>query len=173
MAGEPEIAVVVKTPLKDGTFQLRSLEGTEAVSRLFEFRLELVSADAEVDFRKIIGQPISVEVSLASGDLVRKFAGIVASFAQKGMEGRYAIYGLEMVPWLWLLSRSATCDLFNEMSAQDIVKEVLRRAPRSEFELVGSGWTDRLYCVQYRESDVAFLQRLLEQEGFYFFFEPS
>ncbi|MFN8179155.1 MAG: type VI secretion system tip protein TssI/VgrG [bacterium] len=173
MAGEPEIAVVVKTPLPDGTFQLRSLEGTEAVSQLFEFRLTLVSADVEVDFRKMIGQPVSVEVSLASGDLVRTFAGVVSRFGQKGLEGRYAVYEMELVPWLWLLSRSAGCDLFNETSTQDIVKEVLRRAPRSEFELVGSGWTDRLYCVQYRESDVNFIQRLLEEEGFYFFFEPS
>jgi type VI secretion system secreted protein VgrG len=169
---DAEINITVTTPLPDGTFYLRSLSGVERVSRAFEFRLELLSGDPEVDFTKLLGQAISVELA-PNGELARTFAGVCASVAAKGMEGTYAVYELVMVPWLWLLGRNATCDIFNETTVQEIVKTVLRRAPQPEFEMPSSGWTERNYCVQYRESDLAFVSRLLEEDGFYYYFEPS
>ena len=173
MADEPELAAEVKTPLKDVNFIFRRLEGTEAVSRPFRWKVDLLCATLEVDFRKLVGQPVSIDISLAGGEVLRTFAGIVSRVGQKGLQGRYALFEMELVPWAWLLSRSATCDIFSETSTQEIIKTVLRRAPQSEFELAGGSWTERVYCVQYRESDLAFVARLLEEEGFYYFFEPS
>ena len=169
---QAEINASVTTPLPDGTFYLRKLSGTETVSRLYEFKLELLSAEPELNFTKLLGQPASVEIA-PRGEVVRKFAGVVAKFGQTGMQGVYGVYEMVIVPWAWLLTRNATCDIFNETPASEIVKTVLRRAPQPEFEMPSSGWTDRNYCVQYRESDFDFVARMLEDEGFYFFFEPS
>jgi type VI secretion system secreted protein VgrG len=173
MADESKLGVHIKTPLPDGTFYVRRLDGTEQVSKAFEFRLELLSADPEIDFTKLLGQSVSIEIQPSGGDVVRTFAGIAARFGQIGMQGRYAVYELILVPWIWLLSRNAGCDIHSEISTQEIVKTVLRRGPSAEFELPASGWSERVYCVQYRESDLDFLSRLLEEEGFYWFVEPS
>lgn len=172
MADDLGISVSVKTSLAEDTFYLRRLTGTEQVSRGFELRLELLSADPDIDFTALLGQPVTVEVS-PGGTLVRKFAGIAAKVGQTGTEGNYIVYEMLVVPWLWMLSRSACCDLWNETPTADIVKEILRKAPQPEFEVPSSGWSDRLYCVQYRESDYDFVSRLVEDEGFYYFFEPS
>ncbi len=172
MADDVGISVTVKSPLPDGTFYLRRLTGTERVSRGFELRLEMLSADAEIDFTKLLGQPVTVEVA-PGGTLVRSFAGIASRFGQIGREGSYVIYEMIVVPWIWLLSRSAGCDLFNETPTDEIIRTVLRRAPQPEFEMPSSGWSERNYCVQYRESDFDFVSRLVEDEGFYYFFEPA
>ena len=68
MAGseQAEINVTVTTPLEDGKFYLRRLRGIEAVSRLFEFKLELLSADLDVKFTDLLGQPVSLEMAPAS-----------------------------------------------------------------------------------------------------------
>src|SRR5512134_2801770 len=107
MASE-DIGVRIKTPLPDGTFYVRKLEGTEYVSRAFEFRLQLFSAEPDVDFTKLLGQPVSVEVTGGDGEVMRTFAGIASRFGQTNFEGRYAVYEMIMVPWAWLLGRNAT-----------------------------------------------------------------
>ncbi len=169
-----DIGLTIKTPLEDGTFYVRRLEGTEYVSRAFEFRLQLFSAKTDVNFTKLLGQPVSVEITAGDGEVIRSFAGVASRFGQTNFEGRYAVYEMVMVPWIWLLSRNACCDIHNETTTLDIVKAVLKRAtPDAETLLVSSGWADRLYCVQYRESDLDFVSRLIEEDGFYWFFEPS
>src|SRR5262249_34559763 len=96
--------------------------------------------------------------------------GFVTRFAQGGSTGRYARYFATVHPWLWFLTRTADCRIFQEMTVPDIVKKVFADHPTADaaWELTGSyrKWD---YCVQYRETDFNFVTRLLEEEGIYFY----
>ena len=78
-----------------------------------------------------------------------------------------------MHPWLWFLSRTADCRIFQEMTVPEIVEKVFGEHPTAAHKnsLTGSyqTWT---YCVQYRETDLNFVSRLMEQEGIYYYFTP-
>ena len=77
-------------------------------------------------------------------------------------------------PWLWFLTRTADCRIFQEMTVPDILKKVFadHGAADFKFELTGTyrKWT---YCVQYRETDFNFVSRLMEQEGIYYYFRHT
>ncbi|MCX6637162.1 MAG: type VI secretion system tip protein VgrG, partial [Acidobacteria bacterium] len=85
--------------------------------------------------------------------------------------GRLTNYKALVVPWLWLLTRTSDCRIFQEMTVPDIIKKVFRDHGFTDFDdrLSGShrSWE---YCVQYRETDFNFVSRLMEQEGIYYYF---
>src|SRR5690606_5191972 len=91
-----------------------------------------------------------------------------------GMHNGLFAYRLVLRPWLWLLSRTEDCRIFSSKSVPDIIREVFEDAGFSDFRMALSESYDRVeYCVQYRESDFAFVSRLMEEEGMYYFFEHS
>jgi type VI secretion system secreted protein VgrG len=81
---------------------------------------------------------------------------------------------VEVVPWLWFLTLSQDCRIFQHKNVLDIVAEVFGEYPTSDYEVrCIESYAAREYCVQYRESDFDFVSRLLEEEGIYYFFEHS
>jgi len=83
-------------------------------------------------------------------------------------------YRAEIVPWLWFLSLAADCRVYENKSVLDIVEDVFRRNNWTDFSVKTTGsYTPREYCVQYRETDLAFVSRLLEEEGIFYFFEHT
>ena len=93
---QAERLIAVDTPLGTDRLLLRSFTGTESISRLFRFELDLLSEDFEIDFDKIMGQRITVRVKLADGE--RYLNGYVSRFSQLPGEERLARYQAEMVP---------------------------------------------------------------------------
>ena len=90
------------------------------------------------------------------------------------MHGRYHLYRATVRPWLWFLTRTADCRIFQDMSAPDIIKKVFQDHPIADFELKTTlNYPKREYCVQYRETDYNFVSRLMEEEGIYFFFKHA
>ncbi|WP_141699357.1 type VI secretion system Vgr family protein, partial [Candidatus Thiosymbion oneisti] len=76
-----------------------------------------------------------------------------------------------LVPWFWLLSRTTDCRIFQDRTVPDIVKEIFREHGYIDFqEFLVEPHHRWNYCVQYRETDFAFISRLLEQEGIHYFF---
>ncbi len=150
---------------------LKSFAATEQMSRLFQFDLELSSEDPAIKFEDVIGQKAAVRLDLAD-DSKRWFHGIVSRFVQTQGEGRHATYRATIVPWLWLLTRSSDCRIFQNQAIPDILKAVFDGHGLNDYELRLSGsYQPWEYCVQYRETDFNFVCRLMEQEGIYFFFE--
>jgi type VI secretion system secreted protein VgrG len=89
-----------------------------------------------------------------------------------GGVGRYFRYQITGRPWLWLLTRTSDCRIFQNVSVPDIVKDVLGKYPEIKFESRLTGdYRPWEYCVQYRETDFNFVSRLLELEGIYYFFQ--
>ncbi|MHC4742285.1 MAG: type VI secretion system Vgr family protein [Planctomycetota bacterium] len=163
--------LAIGTPLGADVLLLAAMSGSEQLGRPFEFQLELVSEDPQIKFEDIIGQNVTVRLEL-SKNATRYFNGYVSSFTQTPGRGGYAEYKATVVPWLWFLTRTSDCRIFQDKTVPDIIKQIFRDRGFSDFEdsLTGS-YRKWKYCVQYRETDFNFISRLMEQEGIYYFFK--
>ncbi len=124
----------------------------------------------DIDSDSILGKNITVRLE-TSTEAPRYFNAMVVSFGYVGGEGRYAVYRMVLHPWLWFLDKTANCRIFNDESVVDIIKKIMREKGFGDFEDSLSGSYPTLeYVVQYRETDFAFISRLMEQYGIYYFF---
>ncbi|MCP3140663.1 type VI secretion system Vgr family protein [Pyxidicoccus xibeiensis] len=148
--------------------------GQEAVSGLFEFHLELASMSPSLDFDSIVGKPALLTVLGDKGP--RSVHGLVCRFEQVQALPRFTLYRATLVPQVWRLRHRQNCRIFQGMTTPDILKKVLATAgiAADQYRVALSGsYEPRDYCVQYRESDWAFMSRLMEEDGIFYFFEHS
>ncbi|MCU0914220.1 MAG: type VI secretion system tip protein VgrG [Planctomycetes bacterium] len=163
--------LALDTPLGKDVLLVVSLQGTEQLARPFELHLELVSEDPQIAFSQIVGQNVTLKLALPGGKM-RYFNGFVSRFTQVSSRSDLASYSATVVPWLWFLTRTADCRIFQAMTVPDIIKKVFRDQGFSDFEdSLTQTYRTWEYCVQYRETDFNFVSRLMEQEGIYYFFK--
>jgi type VI secretion system secreted protein VgrG len=157
----------ISTPLGDDVLLFQGLHAREELGRLGDYQLDLLSPKPDIKVDDILGKNVTIKLALPD-DSTRFFNGYVTRFSQGGSYGRYTQYRATVRSWLWFLTRTSDCRIFQEMTVPDIVKKVFGDDPAADFkfELTGSyrKWT---YCVQYRETDFNFVSRLLEHEGIY------
>ncbi|MBZ9961179.1 type VI secretion system tip protein VgrG [Mesorhizobium sp. B2-4-2] len=164
-----ERATVVRTPVGSDLLTFTHLIGRDEISRCFAYTVGFVSTDSDIDPLKMLGGPVSIE---GESDPKRWLSGIVSEFRLTRMEDRLAYYEAVIRPWLWFLGNTTDCYIFQNKSVVDIVKDVFKKYGISEFDLRLQGsYPAREYCVQYDETDLDFVQRLLEHEGIFYFFE--
>ena len=162
--------VTVTTSLGTDVLLCAGMSGTEEMSRPFEYVVDLLTQDEGLELHKLVGQPMTVHLTIAAGKK-RSFNGLVSRIAYTGSDGDYNRYRAIVKPWVWTLTRRSDCRVFQDMTVPDIVKDVFRDAGFSDFEeKLGGTYVERGYCVQYRETDFAFVSRLLEDEGIYYYF---
>ncbi|MDD1021228.1 type VI secretion system tip protein VgrG [Pseudomonas protegens] len=160
----------VNCPLGPDVLLLNSMGGGEELGRLFDYQLQLTSSDANIDLNQLLGKPMGLSVQLDDGSQ-RYFHGIVARCSQNVDSGQFASYQVTLRPWLWLLSRTSDCRIFQNLSIPQIIKQVFRDLGFSDFEdALSRPYREWEYCVQYRETSFEFVSRLMEQEGIYYFF---
>src|SRR5690606_38630267 len=160
----------IKTPLGDDLL-FHAMRGEEELGRAYVYELELLSLKEDLPLDDLLGQDACVEVDLPKGG-TRYFHGIITKFSQGPRRGGYVTYTAELRPWLWLLTRTADCRIFQQKTVPEIVKAVFREHGFSDFkDALGGQYSALDYCVQYRETDFDFVSRLLEQEGIYYFFK--
>ena len=166
-------AKVISRPagLEKNDLLLAKLEATEAISQPYRYVAELRSEKADLKHANIAGQPIGIEIEIDAG-VKRYFHGFVSKFSQFETDEHLTTYVAEIVPFFTLLQRRTDLRIFQNQTVIEIVKKVLKDA----------GYADHLednttkpsakleYCVQYRESDFAFVSRLLEEEGVVYWF---
>jgi type VI secretion system secreted protein VgrG len=153
-----------------GDLLVASATGDEQMGRLFEFHLELLSKKPELHFDTVVGQQVTLILAIDGGE--RHFNGFITEFRYAGGDERFTRYQATVRPWLWFLTRTSDCQIFQNKKVPDIIKEVFRKNGMADFEDRLSGkYREWEYCVQYRESDFNFVSRLMEQEGIYYFFE--
>ena len=162
--------VHVDSPLGPEVLQLQRLEGREELGRLFSHELELVSSNPALPLDALLGKPMSLALELPGGSR-RHFHGIVARCSQGAGAGQFASYQVTLRPWLWLLTRTSDCRIFQNQKVPDIIKQVFRDLGFSDFEdALSRSYREWEYCVQYRETSFDFVSRLMEQEGIYYWF---
>src|SRR4030067_386438 len=170
--------ITIDTPLRNDVLLLTRISGTEGLSFLFSFSLDLLSENHRVSFKDIVGKNVTVSVVLSNGEK-RLINGIVSCFSQGrgggevgGGDPRFSHYNAELVPWIWLLTRTSDSRIFQGLSVPDIIEKIFseKKLPDYKIELQGNyaRWD---YCVQYRETDFNFVSRLMEEEGIFYYFE--
>lgn len=164
-----ERATVVQTPVGGDVLTFTHLIGRDEISRCFAYTVGFVSKSHDVDPLKMLGGVVSVE---GESDPKRWFSGLVSDFKLTRIEDRLAFYEAVVRPWLWFLGNTTDCRIFQNMTAVEIVEKIFSKYGIAKFEkrLQGS-YPQREYCVQYDESDLDFVQRLMEHEGIFYFFE--
>ncbi|WP_052121329.1 type VI secretion system Vgr family protein [Inquilinus limosus] len=167
----------VHTPLGEDVFLLEVMDGTEGLSGLFEFRLRVRSKRQDVTPKELVGLPINWSLELPGGER-RQWSGVVAALAAGPALGEgMRSYTLEIRPWLWLFTHTSDCRIFQNKTTQQILETIFTEAKirDTDFGPVIGPKAVREYCVQYNETDYAFICRLLEEEGWCWWFrhEPG
>lgn len=161
----------IDTPLGGDALLLAMIECREGISQLFELDLDLRAEDDAIDFGRIVGENVTVSIELADGSL-RLWNGYVSRFAQGTQHPFLTTYRATVVPWLWFLTRTTDCRIFQKKTAPEIVSQIFEDLDFKDFDLrLYGSFTKRDYCVQYRETDFNFVSRLMEEEGICYFFE--
>src|SRR5579871_1863577 len=161
----------LETPLGADKLLLQSFTGSEGLSRLFDFQLELLAENkTTVNFDQLIGQKVSFGIQGAEKSLgARHFNGIVVELSQGDRDQDFTSYSMRVVPDIWRLTRKFQSRIFQHLSVPDILKKVLDGYD-VVYQIQGT-FEPRDYCTQYRETDFNFLSRLMEAEGIYYFFK--
>jgi len=161
----------IQTPLGENVLGLRSILVREHLGRPFVIEAQMSSDDPDIKFDAIVGQPVVIRLDLGDGER-RFYHAFVSRFVLTGSSDQFAHYRAELVPWLWVMTRSADCRIFQEMTVPEIVQSVFRDRGAKDFESrVIETYPTLTNCVQYRETDFNFVSRLLEQEGISYFFK--
>ncbi|HEX7349017.1 MAG TPA: type VI secretion system tip protein TssI/VgrG [Rhodanobacteraceae bacterium] len=165
--------VTITSTACDGLL-FRSLSADEELGELFRFAVQFESANGSIDLTGLLGSSMTVTLALQDG-FRRYFNGIVCEASQTATATVdslvYAQYSVLLVPKPWLLGQTVDCRIFTNMSAPDIITQLLSEAGYTDVQNnLSSAYTTRDYCVQYREDGLSFIHRLMEQEGIYYFF---
>lgn len=152
-----------------GDVDLVSFRYRESLGSPFEGVIELRSDATDADLGGLLGKPVTVTVPLPSGGK-RYFSGICFEAEQTGRLGDVAAYRLVIVPWIRLLDLAADCRIFQQHSARDIVTAVCDEVGFSDYETSGvvGDLPPLPFCVQYDESHLNFVHRLLERFGVWY-----
>ncbi|MCC6127143.1 MAG: type VI secretion system tip protein VgrG [Pirellulales bacterium] len=165
--------LTLKTPLGEDALELTAFTGREEMSRLFRFELTMISDKNSITADQIVGKNVTFGVKLPD-DSPRHFNGFVSRF-QAGDEDRQGRrnYRAEVVPWLWFLTLTADCRIFQNMSVKEIIEKIFQDLGFSDYQTsqIKGNHPKREYCVQYHETDFNFVSRLMEEEGIFYYFK--
>lgn len=153
-------------------FNVLKFSGDEGISRLYEFNIELLSDNADVDIDAILQQPATL--TLEQNDDVRVIQGIVSHFDAIRQMNNQVLYKARLVPRLWELSLYHTNEVYLDMTVPEIIEAVLTEGG---FETVDYDLTSLqgeykkwAYKCQYGETHLDFIHRLMERDGIYYYF---
>ncbi|MEQ4574429.1 MAG: type VI secretion system tip protein TssI/VgrG [Gammaproteobacteria bacterium] len=161
----------VDTVLDPDTFLVKRFEGSEAVSEPFSYRIDLLSGQSRLELKQLVGQPLRLQLGDEFGG--RSVHGYVREFASTGSEAQLSSYRAEIAPWFAFLEYTSNCRIFQDLSVLEIVEQVFDAYPQLadyQFDLNAGRLPKLPYCVQYNESDFAFVSRLLEDAGIHYGF---
>ena len=161
------------TSAGEDVFGLERIEADEALSEMFEFRISAVSEQANFNFNSLLGKNACVTIEAVDG-LKRYFNGVLVEARWTGARYDFSTYRMVLRPWFWLLSRGSDSRIFANMKTPEIIKQIFNDRGFSDFRDALTGSYPKLdYTVQYRETDLNFICRLMEEYGIYYFFEHT
>ncbi|HCW46225.1 MAG TPA: type VI secretion system tip protein VgrG [Erwiniaceae bacterium] len=164
--------ITVQLPLEGLLFW--KLDGVEALSHPFELTVTLLGTDPRIERHALLGQPLTVSIptgSFLSG--TRHINGKITRMAVRSEElsgTRYAVYALTIEPDLWPMRRDKNSRIFQGQTAVQIIHRLLAEYGVQVEDRRSGSYREWEYCVQYQESSFAFISRLMELEGIYYWF---
>ncbi len=167
------------TPL-EGALLVEGFTGHEALGEHYRFEITALSTDAHLDIKALLGQPVLLELltGLSRTDL-RPFHGHVTQIEAVGANGGLARYKLCIEPWTTFLTLNRDSALYQDMTVFEIFDSLFksyrsqgRLAPAWRLDLADARiYPQRSLTTQYQESDWAFIERLMDEEGLFYFYE--
>jgi type VI secretion system secreted protein VgrG len=158
-----------------GSFRVDSIVGEEALSEPFRFEISALAVDLEADVveEQTIGRPGRLQIVDHNGEH-HSILGVIRSVRFEGVESpTVQRFRLELVPPLWVIGERVRSRIFQDQTVQQIVTHILDELHvLFDFRLTKE-YAEREYCVQYRESDVDFISRILAEEGIFFYFRSA
>ena len=162
--------IAVDSPFGKDVLLLRRFDGREGISQLFEYELEMLSERSDLDPLQIVGHPVAWVMDHVGGQ-PRYFHGVVNRFAYVNQNAEFTVYRATVVPHLWLLTQTRDCRIFQNRTVPQIITQIFTELALTDFQAhLRSRYQPREYCVQYRETDFAFVSRLMEEEGIFYYF---
>lgn len=159
----------IKAPNEAGLLSLIEFEAREGLSQLAEYTLRVQGVRSGLDANQLLGKPLSV--GLMASDLgFRWVHGYISAVSQDDHFGQQGFCTLSLRPALWLLTLASHNRFFEQKTIIEVLREVLDDYPGNVDWQVTGNYEALEYCVQYRESDFAFISRLMERAGLYYFF---
>ncbi|WP_413615350.1 type VI secretion system tip protein VgrG [Halomonas cupida] len=170
---------LLQLQLGDSDFIPHRLVGEERLSRPFSYTLDCISQNGDIELKTLMAQPAALTIRQADGNY-RRLSGLVESAALLGEDGGVYYYQISLVPWLAMLKLGRDSRIFQDHNVVEILEQVFGKhatamgedSVRWRFDLRRE-YPSRSYCVQYRESDFNFVNRLLEQEGIWWYAEHA
>ena len=167
---EQRIASFV-TPAGKDEFSLIRFDADEALSELFTYKVDAISKTENADLQSIMSEKCSIKFTLKNKN-ERVLNGTLVDAQWLGQQDDLHVYRFTLRPWLWLLSQRSDCRIFKNKTAVDIIKEIFKKEGSASFDDRTSETLQPIdYCVQYRETDLDFVLRLMEQYGIYYYFK--
>ncbi|MBS4698206.1 type VI secretion system tip protein TssI/VgrG [Aeromonas media] len=172
MADSTGLQFTVKVgALPESTFVVAEFALDEGLNQPFSLRLELASPEPDVDFGAVLDQPCELMVWY-NGELQRRVCGVVSDMAQGDSGFRRTRYQLLVQPALWRLSLRQNSRIFQAQKPDEILSILLQEHGITDYAFaLKNEHAKREYCVQYRETDLDFLNRLAAEEGLFYFHE--
>ncbi|MCZ0925622.1 type VI secretion system tip protein VgrG [Vreelandella janggokensis] len=141
----------------------------EVLSSPFELTLNVASRNGRLNAAEYLDREATVTV-WHSGEALRHIHGIVSEFSQGDRGHRRTFYSLVLRPAFWRLSLRHNSRIFQALSPLEIIRTLCQERGISDVTFdVTREPAEREYCVQYRETDLAFIERLAAEEGLFYY----
>jgi type VI secretion system secreted protein VgrG len=162
----------IETVLGHDKLLLTRLEGEEQISTPYAYRVTMFSEDQEIAPESLIGSKVTIWIrNYESGDA--PISGIVRSFSALAADARgWRGYEAEIVPWLWFLTCTTDCRIFQNLSGPKIIETIFNEHGFADYEMGGliGQYKPLDFCVQYRETALDFISRWMEELGIFYYF---
>jgi type VI secretion system secreted protein VgrG len=166
------IGYQLTTALGANELHFAKLIAKDKLSEPFRYEFHMLTRVTDLDFKSQLGAPLSLEMDMGNAGK-RYFSGVCTKISHVGPSSSYEHYVAIVRPNLWTLRQSADCRIFQNRSIPDVIKAVLAEGDVSIDDRLTESYPQVEYCVQYRESDFDFVNRLMEEVGIYYFFTHS
>ena len=154
------------------TFRVRHIKGNDTISSPYCFLITLTSANADIDYDSVINRPATLFLNRKNE--YYPYSGIVTSFKYIDSNFDFSTYHVVLQPRLWHLNFNVQSRIFQKNNVPDIIKQVFKDAGMEMYySLDVQSYPEREYVTQYQESDLAFISRLMEESGIWYFFSES
>lgn len=155
-------------------FKITRLTGTEAISTLFEFELQMVTASEAPDLQTLIGKKVTLAIRSEVTADPHYYFGIFSEIEQQDRTNNLNYYKAVLVPRMWKTTLNKTNDVATTVTPIDLIIQKLREASftSDDFLLTMTHpYETKDFLAQFEESHFAFISRMMEYRGIYYFFE--
>lgn len=162
--------------MPEDAFHVLSFRGTEALSNLFSFDVELVSKNMSLDLEELLAGNAKLTIKRGGGFPDAVFAGRPAAARQRGSFGEYAYYSVTLRPAFWKFTQLVQSAIFLNKTAPETVDELIsgeRGFPLSFEMRLTAEYPKQEFAMQHEESVYDYIAWRMEQQGAYFYFAPD